>query len=56
MKSETEMALDQILLAYAKGERSGHIEWEDLNEAFEYANAACPGRYEELMEKLNNEN
>ncbi|NCA72341.1 MAG: hypothetical protein EOM91_20180 [Sphingobacteriia bacterium] len=51
----TEMALDQLLLAYAKGERVGHVEWEDLDNALECAKAARPGRFEAIRETLNAE-
>lgn len=46
------MALDQLLLAYSKGERQGHVEWEDLDIALDYAKAARPGRYEEIVQEL----
>lgn len=45
-------ALDQLLIAYAKGERAGHVEWEDIGHAFECAKAARPGRYEVLLQEL----
>jgi hypothetical protein len=48
-----DMAIEQILLAYAKGElNSGKIEWEDIEIAFEYADGAKPGRYQEILREL----
>jgi hypothetical protein len=47
------MAIDQLLLAFAKGERNGgKIEWEDIEIAFEYADGAKPGRYQEIIREL----
>ncbi len=44
------IALEQLILAYAKGElNSGKIEWEDIDIAFYYAKDALPGRYEETL-------
>jgi len=49
------MAIEQLLLAYAKGEAGdSHVEWEDLDIAFQYAKAAWPGRYESIMAELRN--
>ena len=46
------IALDQLLLAYAKGERQGQVEWEDLDIALDYAKTARPGRYEAIVQEL----
>jgi hypothetical protein len=43
-----DLALEQFLLAYAKGERTGHVESEDLDIAFEMAQEALPGAYESI--------
>lgn len=47
-----DLALEQFLLAYAKGERTGHVESEDLDIAFEMAQEALPGAYESIVEEL----
>jgi hypothetical protein len=46
-------ALMQLLLAYAKGESAGHVEWEDLDLARDMAEDALPGEYERILERLN---
>jgi hypothetical protein len=53
-------ALSQLLLAYAKADDarttpSGHVEWDDLNLAVEYAKGAMPGEYERLVARLNDQ-
>jgi hypothetical protein len=53
--SMAELALEQLLLAYAKGERDSGIEWEDVDLAFEYTRGALPGRYEEIFKHLEAE-
>jgi hypothetical protein len=47
------MAIEQLLLAFAKGElNGGKIEWEDVEIAFDYAREAMPGRYLEIVREL----
>ena len=52
-----EQALEQLLLAFAKAdpERAGggHVEWEDIELAFNMAREALPGRYLEIVRELN---
>jgi hypothetical protein len=45
-------AVDQLLLAFAQGEYRLHIQWEDIELAFDYARQALPGRYEEFLALL----
>lgn len=48
-----EDALFQLLLAYAKGERSGGaMDWEDVDIAFETAKEAMPDAYRDILEEL----
>jgi hypothetical protein len=47
------MAIEQLLLAFAKGElNGGKIEWDDIEIAFDYAREAMPGRYLEIIREL----
>lgn len=50
-----DLALDQLLTAYAKGEQTGAVAREDLDNAFECAKQARPGRYEALLEAFGRE-
>lgn len=45
-----EYALEQLLLAFAKGEESGSVEWEDVELAFALAKDALPGSYERILQ------
>jgi hypothetical protein len=47
-----DMACEQLLLAFAKGELAEHTEWDDLGIALDYAKSAMPGRYEKIVAEL----
>jgi hypothetical protein len=46
-------ALAQLLLAYAKAEDGGSVEWSDVDLAVEYAKEAMPGYYECILDEIN---
>lgn len=46
------LALEQLLVAYACGEKHGSVDWEYLNIAFGYAREAMPGHYEFIKTQL----
>jgi len=46
------LALEQLLVAYACGEKHGSVDWEYLNIAFGYAREAMPGHYELIKTQL----
>jgi hypothetical protein len=54
-QTKAEMALEQLMLAYINGGRSGHIDWGEIDLAFDYARDAWPGRYEEIMRELEDD-
>lgn len=48
-----EAAVRALLRAYAYGgANDAGIEWEDLDEAFELAQKALPGVYEEMLKSI----
>lgn len=45
-------ALESLLTAWARGEESQDVDWEDLSAAVGFAREAMPGRYEEILVEL----
>jgi hypothetical protein len=55
-KNNMERAIEQILIAFARGEiNGGSIDWFDLELAFEFARKAMPGRYSEIVREMGGE-
>jgi len=48
-----EIAVEQLLGAFARGNARGQVGFDDVVEAFEYARIAMPGVYEELLAEFN---
>lgn len=51
-----ESAAELLLTAYAKGQFTGSVDWDDVDGAFEAAKAQVPGRYQSIVRQVNAEN
>jgi hypothetical protein len=50
------MNANQLLIrAYAAGEAGSHVDWEDVDAAFQQALRECPGEYEKELARIEAE-